>query len=299
MIEISRWRLRTARRSPAFTLVEGLLAIVLAGLVVVGLMTYFGNTLQGFAQQEDTLTGSRDAQILLSHLRADLVAVDGLDVSNTSSTGTTFPKSVLHVAQPLGGEVLQMFIHTRRREMDIRPGDDPIRDPMLPAVRTASWVRLLGIESDDPIAGNLPPGTATNDLLRRLNYGMNAAAWIRDRDEETDRWLALNVRDGTRVTPVSYRYLPKQRSLERRGPDGLTRLADGMLDRFAVSPCFEFITFPNQPGATAEFVKMWLEVDFALQAKADGGKIAKRTLPFATRVTPRYLNAVLKSRWTP
>ncbi|MBI2943175.1 MAG: hypothetical protein HYY25_03135 [Candidatus Wallbacteria bacterium] len=270
---------------------------MLAALVMGGLMVYFGFTMQGFVQQEDTMTGSRDAQLILSWLRADLTAADGYDASGTATTGTTFPKSEVHLVQTLGSDRLAFYIHTRAQEPIVRPGDDPVLDAMTPEARTGSWVRLLGLTTDDPIFGYLSPGTAANDFLRVMNYAMNAASWVHPREPDAPRFLNVNVRSGSLTAPASYRFHPVLKRLERSGPNGVTLLGRDDVDYFAVSPFFELFVDPAQPGGPPELVRVWYEIALRMRAQADGAKIAKRTLDFSTRVTPGHLNAAIKSRW--
>ncbi len=281
----------------AFTLVEALIALVLASILLAGLLSYFGFALQGFAQQEDTLTGSRDAQILLAYLRADINAADGLDSSATATTGTTFPKSQVHLIQTMGQTGLQPYIYTRRQEPVVRPGEDPCRDPMTVEARTVAWLKLLDLPTDDTVADYVPPGQATNDLLRAINYTMNAAVWIRPSEPEKDRILALNVREGSMTAPVTYVYQPAARRILRKATTGVTVIGDGMVESFSASPYYEFLVTPPPAGSTAELIKVWIELSFSLRAKDDGAKIAKRGLSFSTRILPRYLNEVIKTRW--
>ncbi len=280
-----------------FTLVEALIALALAGMVIIGFGTYLSSTLQSFTQQEDTLTGSRDAQILLSYLRDDLTAADGFDSSATLTTGTTFPKSQVHLSHSPNSEAVQLFIHTRSREPNPPPGLDPIRDSLPPVPRTLAWLGVLNLGTDVPLSANLPAGSATNDLLRSLNYGMNAVTWSRPVQDNEPRFLFINRREGPTLQPVIYTYFPAQKSLRRTGPKGETWLVRDSLRFFSASPYYEFLLFPEDPSRTAELLKVWFELTLVLQAPGDGGKIAKRTLDFSTRITPRYLNSVIKSRW--
>lgn len=267
----------TPRRRPttrrAFTLVEGVVTLLIVSILFVGLIGYFGTSVRHWAQQESTLTGSRDAQILIGNLRQDVLMADGSYDSASSSTGTTFPKRFRFLSHHAGSDALAIYDYVKGSDLSPLPGNLPF-------------------------AGNLPEGARTRSLLEQLRYVENAFAAVGPAgDGEGPRYFTLNVRDGETFERVTYVYSPEARLVERHGAGRITRIALPSLREFSILPVCEFLTFPGDPGRTAELVKVWLQVRFTLEAPQGGAVIKKRPLQFSTHLTPKYLNGKLKSFW--
>lgn len=269
--------MRPRRARPGFTLVEILLAMAIASGLVIGLLSFFGDTLQRFVQQEDTLTGVRDLQLLLLHLRRDTEMLDGdAALSSSSATGTTFPKEYLHVCHDALSDRLQIFGFLRR--------DD-----------------LTPIPAADPLALNLPPGRPTERLMARVAFLENACAWVLPEPgtllEDQIFRLVLNVRRGGTRDRILYEYRPAARELARLAEGTRRVFGLGTIEGFSARPVLEFITFPDDPGRSAELVRLFIEVSLMIRAEDDGGKMAKRAIPFTTKITPRLVNFACKARW--
>ena len=267
-----------AQGNRAFTLVEALLAMLLAGMLFGAIFSFFGDTMQRFVQHEDTLTGVRDLQILLAYLRRDLSMVEGTPglASSSKYTGTTFPKEYIHVCHSTFDTRLHCFRFQRE--------DD---DTEIPPV--------------DPLSQNLPEIPRREKLLERVAFFENACAWvIPDEDaqlEDQKRYLYLNVRQGASREKILYVFSGKKRSVTRITSKRQVEFGKGAIGDFTVRPMIEFLTFPNEDTKCAQLMKCFFEIVIAMQAEADGGRIAKRKMAFTTKVTPKLLNSALKSRW--
>ena len=261
-----------------FTLVEVLLAILLAAMLFGALFTFFGDTMQRFVQHEDTLTGVRDLQILLAYLRKDLSMLEGTHglASSSRFTGTTFPKEYIHVCH----STLDTRLHCFRFQRE----DD---DTEIPPI--------------DPLSLNLPEVPRTELLLKRVAFFENACAWvIPDEDaplENQKRYLYLNVRRGPNMEKVLYVFSGEKRSVTRITPQRQVEFGKGAVADFTVRPMLEFLTFPTDDTKCAKLLKCFFEIVVAMQAEEDGGRIAKRKMAFTTKVTPKLLNSALNSRW--
>ncbi len=265
----------------AFTLVEILLAILLAAIVMVSIFSFFGESMQKFVQHEDTLTGVRDLQLMLGYLRRDISMLDGSPGvgSSNSHTGTTYPKQYIHLCHSAGDDVLHSFGFLRTDESTPFPTTDPITD-------------------------NMPVNKKTERLMDSIAYCENACAFVLPDTslppEEQVSYLILNVRRGGVRERVTYTYLGKSRSLVRTmtGESKPIVFSAGALSAFVARPVFDVLTFPTAPDRTAELVKFFVELSFTIKAADDGGTIKKRELTFTTKVTPKLLNYACKSRWS-
>lgn len=262
---------RTPRRG--FTLVEAIVTLLVVSILFVGLIGYFGTSMRHWAQQESTLTGSRDAQILIGNLRQDLLVSDGTYDSSSATTGTTFPKRFRFVCHHAGSDALEIHDYVK--------GSDTSPLPM-----------------DLPFSANLPEGPRSRSFLEALRYVENAFAAVGPAgSDEGVRWFTVNTRAGETFERVTYAYDPAAKLVERHGASRVTRIALPSLQEFSVLPVVEVLTFPGEPARAAEILKVWLQVRFTLKAPQDGAVIARRPLEFSTLVTPRYLNAKLRSFW--
>ncbi len=267
--------------SGGFTLVEGVLASLLAGLMMIGIVTWFGDVLQRFSHQEDTLSGAHEAQLLLEWLRRDMAALDGVaasagvPVSSSATTGTTFPKFWVHACHVPGGSKLLLFPRMRR-------GED---DPIAPGHPAAAGMAL----------GN--PGAI--GLLAQIARLENAFAWVAPDDPDAPRFLTLNLRRDDQLERVVYHYEPAARAIVRVDAAGRrTRIAAPSLAGFMATPYLEIVFDPDDPGFVPRLVKAWLEVRFDIVADS-GGKIRGRPQVLSTRLFPEFLVASLKSEWGP
>lgn len=268
------------RRRLGFTLVEATLAAGLAALAMVGVVTFFGDFLQRFTHQDDTLSAAHRSQMLLENLRKDLANLDGRPtgglVSSSSETGTTFPKFWVHACHQPGGTELTLF--PRQRSSDV----DPIQG--------------------HPAGAALDPGRPEADALRaQFDRVENAMAWVGvASDETTPRFLVLNVRDPAgALVRVEYVFDPKGGSITRVEGERQTTIAPEGVRRFLATPYIEVVHDPDDPTFAPKLVKVWLELDFQMLQDTEGGKIRGRPLEFATRLFPVQLVASLKSEWNP
>ena len=269
------------RPPKGFTLVEILLAILLAAMVMVSIFSFFGESMQKFVQHEDTLTGVRDLQLMLGYLRRDISMLDGSPGLNSSSshTGTTYPKQYIHLCHSARSDVVKHFGFMRLDEGTPYPTTDPFTE-------------------------NMPLNRRTERLVDSLAYCENACAFVVPDSslpkEEQVSFLVLNVRRGGVRERVIYTYSGKTLSLTRQvtGTSKKSVFATGSLTGFVARPIFDMLTFPGQVDKTAELCKFFIELSFTIKASADGGKIDKRELTFTTKVTPKLLNYACKSRWS-
>lgn len=262
------------RTQRGFTLVEAVVALALASILIVGVMSYFGFSLRTITHREDILTASRDVQVLLSYLRMDISAAEGLPGSTDATTGTTYPKLWVHLAHSPDSDLIHGF--TR---IEDSPGE-----PLSPQA---------------PVTTNLPPGLATERVLTEEALARNAFAWVpRNRPDGPD-FFFVNVRRGPQVVPIVYMFDEAKKTVTRHAPEKTTVIAPPALEGFEAVPTIEFVTFPDQPARTAVLSKVWAEVSIRLRAPQAGKVIASRLVGFSTRIVPIHLNAALKSRWAP
>lgn len=268
-------------RRAGFTLVEGILATALAALMMTGIVTFFGDFLQRFSQQDDTLSGAHEAQLLLEWLRRDLGHADGLaddpvaGVSSASMTGTTFPKYWTHVVHATGSAALEVLHWKQEEDVFLVPDGHPAADSL----------RAPG-----------PAAAATRAQISRVH---NAFAWVAEGDgPDTPRFLVINVRNGQNLERVTYTYVPSQQVIQRRAPDGSTvEIASPALRAFSAVPAVEVVHDPDDPDVAPRLVKAWLEVRFEIRAAQEGKKITRRDVGFSTRIFPVFLGQSLKSEW--
>lgn len=277
-------------RRAGFTLVEGLISLAVAALLLVGLVTFFGDFLRRFSHQEDTLSGAHEAQLLLEWLRRDVRHLDGLPpgpgVSASSEIGTTFPAYWVHACHVPGATQLQLFARRQARD----------GDPLSP---------------EHPAAGLLGPGAEAAAARAQLARIEHAYAWIAEDAEsrESPQFLVLNVRRGTQLERVVYTYVPGVRGVTRRDAEGREqRFASPTLRRFRATPFVEVVHDPGDPAFVPRIVKTWLEVELEIRSEdpppgpggpGASGRIAARGVSLSTRLVPFLLNASLKSTWSP
>jgi type II secretory pathway pseudopilin PulG len=270
--------LRQLRPRKGFTLIEALIALGVATMLLMALFTFFGDFLRRFTHQKDTLSGAHDAQLLVDWLRRDIQLLDG---SLSSTPSTTYPQFWSHVVHVPGGKILQLF--PRRKTLP----DEPF-------------------PSTHPASASLLSGTPQARLvLQKILRVENAFAWVvpSPNQEDEPRSLAMNIREDGQLKQVRYVFRPREKGVTRYGPDGSVRtLAAPTLRNFRATPTLEIIHNPRDPSFPPHLVKVWLEVEFDVQAdKAarPGAKINPRHQGFTTRLLPFFLNASLNSTWSP
>lgn len=264
---------REARRG--FTLVEGLVSLAVAAGMLLGLVTFFGDFLQRFSHQEDTLSGAHRAQLLLEWLRRDLRDLDG-----SSSDPAPLPGEALwaHLVHSPGGATLDQVLVRGTVPGGTLPAAHPARE---------------AFRGD---------GAGVRRTRERLARAGDALAWIPEEDG-TGGTLRLRVRRGGQLQQVRYRFSGPGSGLTREVAGGPPLpLAGASLQSFRATPSFEILHHPRDPGTPPELVKVWLELGFRLRGD-DGGdsgkKITGRTVGFTTRLLPFHLNASLSSTWSP
>lgn len=280
-------------RRGGFTLVEGLLAAVLAGLMLTGVVTFFGDFLQRFTHQDDTLSGAHEAQLLMEWLRRDVTHADGryddpaAGISSASETGTTFPKYTMHACHVPGGAELVLFPRVLVDPSGLPPPDHPVlagRPPLDPAA---------------PGAGAVALGLAR--FFRDVSRVQNGYAWVAPADDARGaRRLIVNVRKGTELERIEYVYDPPAQRIVRHAPDRKTiEIASPALQGFHATPYLEVVHDPQDPGFAPRLVRTWLEVEFSIRARQEGKEIASREVGFSTRLFPVLMNEALRSDWNP
>ena len=97
-------------RKKGFTIVEILIAVLIASVMIIVLLTFFGDTFQKFVQHEDTLTSAREVHRLLEYLRKDIeILVPGA----ARDLGTTFPQQVCHIYHLTDDDTVPTFLWTK------------------------------------------------------------------------------------------------------------------------------------------------------------------------------------------
>lgn len=147
-----------------FTLLEILIAVVIATFVMFGLLTFFGDTFQKFVQHEDTLTNSRELHKLLEYLRKD---IEIISPGSKRDNGNIFPQQTLHMYHAPDSKVLQHFAW--KKDVD----GEPFKDA-------------------DLIKKNLPPGEKTNRLLMKYNALSSSCSWSTDKTKGKDKLVHIS-----------------------------------------------------------------------------------------------------------
>jgi len=259
-----------------FTIVEALITVALSTTILALLFGTFEFTVNQFIQGDDTLTAGRHSQLLLSYLKADISMADAdpknRDISRSDDTGTTTPKSFVHLAQDPDTSKLTLFAQT---------------------IQTGS----TGLSSQDPISTKSQTHPSTRLALARAARIQNAFAWVDPGEKSSStipRFFVVNVRKDTGRFRVVYTYWPASRTVQRDGPDGSIRMGQGFVTDFACSPYLEFLVAKSRPDEPLTLLKCWVEVRLQLQAVQKHDRIAKKIVDLNTRIVPRFLNAEVR-----
>lgn len=260
-------------RRNGFTIVEALLAVGLSSIILVLLVTSSGTSFRGFAQTEDTLSSSRHAQLLLAYLKADIALADSpphADPASAPGLGPIHPKRYQHLINIPGRDNLAYLLYQIAEKPEPIPGEHP----------------LMRYPQDHPV---------TRITLARLARVQNAMAWVDPKpgDPENKPFLAITVRNGGTVALVTYVHDPKEKAVIRNGPDGKVTIGAGSMTGFVAMPFIELLC-PTEANMMPELLKSWLQVDVTVQAPQKADPIAKKPVVLSTRLTPRYLHAVVR-----
>ena len=260
------------RRRSGFTIIEILIALLIASVMIIVLLTFFGDTFQKFVQHEDTLTSAREMHRLLEYLRKDIeVLVPGV----SRDLGTTFPQQVAHIYHSIDSDKLITFHWTK---------DQPEK-----------W-----FENTDPVEGAMRPKVPPNALRTKYEALSGACSWsIYDENGDDRKIFTLSLRtqavDDSGPILIQYIYDASVATITRVKDDKKIVFAKGAVHRFSAIPVFDFYYVTPD---TIILNKMFIEIAIGLKAEKDGGRIEKRELTIQTKACPRLLHNAVSSRWS-
>lgn len=259
-----------------FTIVEILISLLIASIVLITLLTFFGDTFQKFVQHEDTLTSAREMHKLLEYLRKD---IEILVPSGMIKLSDTYPQQRAHIYHTHNSPILRTYHWTK----------DSIGEPF---------------ENTDPIVQNLPSSVETDRLLSRYSAFASSNTWSIDQSDGEDKKkfildLAIQPDPGaTSVKTIRYVYDEESKTVTRFEEGKEIIFAKGAIKHFSVIPVYDFYNFQDQPERTIVLNKMFFDIALSIQADKDGGKIVKRSLNIATKACPRLINNSVSARWS-
>jgi len=264
-------------KTAGFTIVEIMIAFLIAGIVVTGLLASFSDTLFRYVSSEETLQSAQSLNLILATLRRDILMATGIpqqDPSVSPSTGTTYPKHVVHLIQNPGSSNLLFYPF----EIQENP---------------------TGFPSDHPLASRLKTPSAGR-VLSQIAQIHAAYVWA-ERPNVTDDepiGFAVNVLDHTATRLVTWSHDRLRRSLVREGPAGRKVFAEGLVETFRAVPVIElFIPDTGSPLPNI-LLKTWVDIELVLDLEPQPGhRIDPRRIELKTRMIPRYLNAIVNGEW--
>lgn len=264
------------RRTRGFTLVEILMAFLIAGFILTGLIQSFGDAFQRYLASEDTLSDLSESQLLLAHLGADVERCQGEappDASVSPGTGTTFPKHVMHLVHAPGASRLTAY------------------DVKLEGTNT-------GFADGHPLAEHDVRAPGVIPVMQRLAWIQNTMAWVQPADPKATRYFVIQVADGPLTRRVTYRFEPEAGVVIREDQGREVRIGRGSVREFWAVPYVELLIPPPGPQAAPALLKTWVEVRIVMRAPEESGaRIDKRRLELQTRMAPRHFNARLHGNW--
>jgi prepilin-type N-terminal cleavage/methylation domain-containing protein len=265
------------KKRKGFTIVEILISLLIASVVLITLLNFFGDTFQKFVQHEDTLTSAREIHKLLEYLRKDIeILVPG----KVRELGIVFPQQVAHLYHSSESDVLRTY-HWTKETMG-----EPFQDT-------------------DPIVNNLPPSKVTDRLLNRYNALSGSCSWSIDESEGQDRKkfiLSFLIQPDPDDPPlpklITYVYDELNSTVTRYDEGTMIVFAKEAVSHFSVIPVFDFYNFPGEPEKTIVLNKMFFDILITIKADEDGGKIVKRPVTITTKACPRLINNAVVARWS-
>jgi len=295
-------------RNRAFTLIEALFSVGIAGVVLTLLFGYFTQSVKSVAHNEDTLETIREINKLTTQLRRDLY-----QVAPYSSAGGA-PIDLRYA--PTQFNLKDRYYRTAVRTIhqggidDVATNETVVRFRLL---ETKDGVKIYERKAtmdpffDRPVQFNetLPIADGIVGVTREVKppegFGEFGQEFRTSLVKVAEVYLHIPQADNRLIF---YRFYPPPYSFVRRytrnikGEEILLdefakRRGTGRLQAFSISPVFQYVKYNPKPleGAVIEYNRFWSEVDLVFSGETKGTGPDSRKIPVQFKVENSYLNS--------